>query len=99
MIALFVIWRQAFENDKYKLTIMNVIIYAVLQGASVGLGIVFYWLTSTLSELNVKLALVTFILMPVIVVSFTAFYGIWQENDYNVYESSKKSSAFDFFKN
>lgn len=97
MIGLFIIWRQAFENDKHKLTLLNGVIYIVLQAASIGLGIVFYWLTASLSSLNVKLALVTFILMPVIAVSFTAFYGIWQDNDYNFYEEHRLTSSFDFF--
>lgn len=95
VITLFIIWMQAFQNDRYKPTLTNIIIYAVLQTASIGLGFVLYWLTTVLSSVNVNLSLVTFILMPVIVVSYTAFYGIWKSNDYRVYEDSQAS--FDFF--
>lgn len=95
VITLFIIWMQAFQNDRHKLTLQNTIIYAFLQAASIGLGIVLYWLTTALSSVNVNLSLVTFILMPGIIVSYTAFYGLWKTNDYRVYEDSQAS--FDFF--
>ena len=55
----------------------------MFQTASIDLGIIFYYLCGVL---QIKLILTTFILVPLIVASFTAFYGIWQENDYNAYE-------------
>jgi hypothetical protein len=76
-------WRQAFELDKNRFTIFNVVIYLLLQASSVGLGIIFYYL---IGALKIKLILTTTILVPIIAVTFTAFYGIWQDNDYNMYE-------------
>ena len=61
---------------------INGIIAGVLEAFSIGLGVLFYVLTSAY---NIKLILTTFVLMPIIVVSFSAFYGVWKENDYQAY--------------
>lgn len=92
--TLFIIWRQAFENDKYRLTVLNLSLYGVLQSVSIILGFVVY----KLNDRNpIKLILTTFTLVPVILVSFAAFFGIWSDNDYNVYEKPAGTKRFEFF--
>lgn len=93
VLMMFIIWRQAFEMAHFRISFLNTIIYIVLQAASIGLGVLFYWLVG---GLKIDLILTTFILVPIIVVSFMAFYGIWQDNDYCVYES-KEGGSLDLF--
>lgn len=68
----------------------------MLQIACIGLGWVFWWLTEDVTEvMTLKLIFMVTVLIPIIVVSFAAFHGIWADNDYNVYENTDQS--FDFF--
>ncbi len=76
---------QAFENDNFRFTLINGIIAGVLEAVSIGLGILFFVLTRSY---KIKLILTTFALIPVIVVSFSSFYLVWKENDYQAYEKS-----------
>lgn len=89
IIIVYIVWLQAFENDNFRFTVINGIIFGVLEAVSVGLGILFYVLTRSY---NIKLILTTFLLMPFIAVSFSAFYLVWKENDYQAYEKSFEQS-------
>ena len=56
----------------------------VLQLTSVGLGYAYY----KLSPVTINLILTTFIVCPMILITYAAFYGIWVSNDYSCYEHS-----------
>ena len=37
-------------------------------------------------DLDINIILTSFVFLPIIIVSFSSFYGIWVSNDYNGYE-------------
>ena len=57
-------------------------LYILLQAVSVGVGVFFYEEVGG----NNDLILTSFVLLPIIVVTFSAFFGIWVSNDFNGYE-------------
>ena len=80
-------WRSVSTNTWFmgKLDFLVILLYIVLQGVSVALGWDYYNRTK---DLDIDLILTTFICVPTIAVSFSAFYGIWVSNDYSAYEYS-----------
>ena len=82
MIGLYIIWFRAFKFMNYELRWPVLVLWLVLQVASVGVGVFYYFI----NEHNNNLILTTFIAGPLILVTFTAFYGLWVANDYSLYQ-------------
>ena len=57
--------------------------HLLFQVVSVAVGIFFYEIVDGTN----KLIMTSFVLLPIVVVTFSAFFGIWVSNDFNGYES------------
>lgn len=57
---------------------------AVIEGASAGLGLIFYFVIAA----SVDVVWTSFLILPVVVATFMLFIGIWISNDYFIYEAT-----------
>ena len=84
VIVFYILWYRSFKNSKYTFTCSALLLYILFQAISTAIGIFFYEEVDN----EVDLILTGFILLPIIVVSFSSFFGIWVSNDFNGYEHS-----------
>ena len=82
VIVFYILWYRSFKNAEYKFTCPAFLLYLLFQAVSVGVGIFFYEEV----EGDIDLILTSFSILPIVVVSFSAFFGIWLSNDFNGYE-------------
>ena len=83
VLAFYILWFRAFKNSGYVFTCSSLLLYVLFQGVSFAVGVFFYEVVGGTN----KLILTSFVLLPMIVVTFSAFFGIWVSNDFNGYES------------
>lgn len=82
VLVFYILWYRAFKNSNYVFTCGGLFLYILFQGVSIGVGVFFYEEVGG----NNDLIITSFVLIPVIVVTFSAFFGIWVSNDFNGYE-------------
>ena len=84
VIVFYILWYRSFKNSGYTFTCTALLLYLLFQAISVAVGVFFYDQVDN----DVDLILTSFVLVPIIVVSFSAFFGVWVSNDFNGYEHS-----------
>ena len=84
VLVFYILWYRAFKNSGYVFSCATLLLYVLFQLVSVAVGIFFY---ETIGGTN-KLIVTSFVLLPIVVVSFSAFFGIWVSNDFNGYETA-----------
>lgn len=82
VLVFYILWYRTFKNSRYVFTCTAFLLYILFQAVSVGIGFFFY---ETVGG-EIDLILTLFVLVPVILVSFSAFFGIWVSNDFHGYE-------------
>ena len=84
VLIFYILWYRSFKSAGYAITWRNMLLYILLQGVSIVIGLFFY----NKVENEVDLILTSFVLLPLVAVSFSAFFGIWVANDFNGYEDA-----------
>ena len=82
VLVFYILWYRAFKNSGYVFTCGALFLYLLFQCVSIGVGVFFYEEVGG----NNDLIMTSFVLIPIIVVTFSAFFGIWVSNDFNGYE-------------
>ena len=83
VLVFYILWYRTFKNAGYAMSCKSVLLYVLLQTVSVVIGLFFY----NRVENEVDLIMTSFALLPLVAVSFSAFFGIWVNNDFNGYEA------------
>ena len=86
--GLYILWYRTFSLSKYELGWRPNVIYIFLQLVSIGMGYAYWKLQISDNDKKINLILTTFIACPMILITYSAFYGIWVSNDYSCYEHS-----------
>ena len=82
--GLYILWQRAFKLSQYQLTHSVNAVYIIMQVVSVVLGYFYF----KLNPVPINVILTTFTVCPMILITYSAFYGIWVSNDFSCYESS-----------
>ena len=80
--SLFYSWFVYYRENKYKLNLKLYIGIAVIEIVSIILGIIFFGAI----EVKIHIIWTSFIILPLVVMSYMIFIGIWISNDYRIYE-------------
>ena len=85
IVAFFYIfWYRSLKNDNFRMGASSVALALLFEGVSVVAGYIFYGK----ADVTKDPILSTFCLLPIVAVSFGAFYGIWKSNDFNALEAN-----------
>jgi len=82
VLVFFILWYRSFKNSKYIFTCTSLLLALLLEIISVAIGFFFY--NSVEGEIDIILT--SFTLLPIVAVSFCAFFGVWLSNDFHGYE-------------
>ena len=82
VLVFYILWYRAFKNSGYIFTCGALLLYLLFQCISVAVGVFFHENVDN----DVDLITTSFTLIPIIVVSFSSFFGIWVSNEFNGYE-------------
>ena len=82
MLVFYILWYRAFKNGGYRFTCSTLLLYMLFQAIAVAVGVFLYEMVGD----DVELIMTSFVILPIVVVSFSSFFGIWVSNDFNGYE-------------
>ena len=83
VLVFYILWYRAFKNSGYIFNCAGFFLLILFWIISIAIGVFFY---EALDE-EFDLILSSFVVLPVVAVSFSAFFGIWLSNDFHGYES------------
>ena len=78
-----VFWQRLFTYKKRKFELPTIVVGAIIILISFGLGVVMRSITSGFLVLEV------FCMIPIIILSYLAFLGVYEKNDFKIYKGSK----------
>ena len=82
VLVFYILWYRTFKNSRYVFTCSALLLYILFQAVSIGIGFFFHEVVGG----DIDLILTTFVLLPIVLVSFSAFFGIWVSNEFHGYE-------------
>lgn len=82
VLVFYILWYRSFKNSGYVFTCGSLLLYLLFQGVSIAVGLFFYGVVDG----NIDLILTVFILLPIVIVTFSSFFGVWYSNDFHAYE-------------
>ena len=82
VIVFYILWYRSFKNSGYVFTCSSLLLYLLLQTVSVVVGM-FFWQSV---DYEIDIIITSFVILPIVLVTFSAFFGIWLSNDFNGYE-------------
>jgi len=83
-LVFFILWYRSFKNSGYIFNCGGFFLLLLFWAVSIGAGVFFY---EAIDE-EVEIVLPSFVILPAVAVSFSAFFGVWYSNDFHGYESA-----------